>query len=387
MHAHASRDDEILALAYRFIQDEGRRSTAVQALWFSSDEMTADWRSRNETSPLRLAMHFRYEKLANQLMQSGADANIQDNFGMTPLMWAAQAGDVEMVTHVLELEVPLNALNNDGETALHLAIAHRHEEVSLILIEQMDIDVNTPTSGERGTRHMTPLMHAIWREETRVVRMLLTRKDILVNIQDAKGMTALHWAASAQNPEIVHALVAAPSIDLEPTSNTTSPPLILAAYKDNLYAIRALLDAGADINIRESELEARGTALMRAADNDGVAVVHELINRGIDWNAQDGYGRTAVHSAAINGSSDSLAVLLSVPDQNINIQDIHGNTPLHDAAGLVYDSDCLELLLSRGADIEIRNKRGKTPLDMARAQGARKNVMILKKKYTDELGK
>lgn len=332
-------------------------------------------------------MYFRYEKLANQLLQSGADANIQDIFGMTPLMWAAQAGDVEMVSQLLDLEIPLNALNNDGETALHLAIAHRHEDVALNLIEQNDIDVNIPISGERGTRHMTPLMHAIWKEQTRVVRMLLTRKDILINIQDAKGMTALHWAASAQNPEIVQALVAVPSIDLEPTSNTTSPPVILAAYKDNLHAIRALLDAGADINIRESELDFRGTALMRAADNDAVAVVHELINRGTDWNTKDDNGRTAVHSAAINGSSDSLAALLNVAGQDINIQDIYGNTPLHDAAGLVYDCNCLELLLSRGADIEIRNKRGKTPLDMARAQGARKNVMILKKKYTDDLGK
>ena len=54
---------------------------------------------------------------------------------MTSLMWAAQAGDIEMITHVLDLEVPLNALNNDGETALHLAIAHRHEDVALILVE------------------------------------------------------------------------------------------------------------------------------------------------------------------------------------------------------------------------------------------------------------
>lgn len=349
--------------------------------------MTADWRSRNETSPLRLAMYFRYEKLANRLLQSGADANIQDIFGMTPLMWAAQAGDIEMVTHVLDLEVPLNAVNNDGETALHLAIAHRHEDVALILVEQKGIDVNAPTSGERGTRHMTPLMHAIWKEQTRVVRMLLTRKDILINTQDAKGMTALHWAGSAQNPEIVQALVAAPSIDLELISKAASPPLIHAAYKDNFYAIRALLDAGADINIRESELDCRGTALMRAADTDGVAVVHELINRGADWNAKDSLDRTAVHSAAINGSSDSLAALLNIADLDVNIQDTYGNTPLHDAAGLIYDSNCLELLLSKGADIEIRNNRGKTPLDMARAQGARKNVMILKKKYTDDLGK
>lgn len=384
-HAHASQDNETLELAYEFIRNDERRSTSVQALWFSADELTADWRGRNG-SPLRLAMYFKYEKLANRLLKSGADANIQDVFGMTPLMWAAQVGDIEMITSVLKLPIPLNPVNNDGETALHLAISHRHEDVTAVLVDRRDVDVNVPAGGKRGTRSMTPLMHAIWREEINIVRKLLTRDDISVNVKDSQGLAAIHWAGFARNPEIMQALVKVASIDLEPMHDTTSPPLILAAYRDNVYAVGALLDAGANINIRESELDARGTALMRAADRDSVSVVHELLKRQIDWTAKDNYGRTAVHSAAINGSIDSLAVLLSLRDVEVNLQDINGNTPLHDAAGLTYDSKCLELLLSKGADIETVNNRGKTALDTARAQGAKKNIIILKKRYAEDFG-
>ena len=385
-HAHASQDSDTLELAYDFIRNDERRSTSVQALWFSSDELTADWRSRKGATPLQLAMYFKYEKLANRLLEFGADANIQDVFGMTPLMWAAQVGDIEMTASILKLPVPLNAVNNDGETALHLAISHRHEDVTAVLVDQRDVDVNVPAGGKRGTRSMTPLMHAIWREEINMVRKLLARDDILVNSKDSQGLAAIHWAGFARNPEIMEALVQVPSIDLEPMHDTTSPPLILAAYRDNAYAVRALLDAGANINIRESKLDARGTALMRAADKDSVFVVHELLKRKIDWNAKDTYERTAVHSAAINGSHDSLAVLVSLRDVEVNIQDIYGNTPLHDAAGLTDDSKCLELLLSKGADIEIVNNRGKTPLDTARAQGAKKNTAILKKRYAEDFG-
>ena len=384
-HAHASQDSQILELAYEFISNDERRSTSVQALWFSSDELTSDWRGRNG-SPLRLAMYFKYEKLANRLLKSGADANIQDVFGMTPLMWAAQVGDLEMITSVLKLPIPLNAVNNDGETALHLAISHRHEEVTAVLVDQRDVDVNVPTGGKRATRSMTPLMHAIWLEEINIVRKLLTRNDISVNVKDSQGLAAIHWAGSARNPEIMQALVKVSSIDLEPRHDKTRPPLILAAYSDNVYAVGALLDAGANINVRESELDARGTALMRAADTDSVSVVHELLKRQIDWTAKDNLGRTAVHSAAINGSIDSLAVLLSLRDVEVNLQDINGNTPLHDAAGLTYDSECLELLLSKGADIETVNNRGKTALDTARAQGAKKNIIILKKRYAEDFG-
>lgn len=124
---------------------------------------------------------------------------------------------------------------------------------------------------------------------------------------------------------------------------------------------------------------------MRAADYDAVDIVYELIRRNIDWNAKDSLGRTAIHSAAINGSDGSMPILLDLPGIDIDLQDINGNTPIHDAAGL-YDPTVLKMLLSKGARTDIRNHRGKTPLDTARAQRARKNVLILKEKHAQDFG-
>ncbi|KAF7509316.1 hypothetical protein GJ744_008210 [Endocarpon pusillum] len=383
IHAKASKDDDILELAHKFIKNDERRNASTQALWFSSDETTANWRSRRGESPLHLAMYFRYNKLANRLLEAATDANILDSFGMTPLMWAAQAGDVEMTTKILQMQVPLNLMNSEGENALHLAISHRHEDVAVLLIDQRDVDVNAPAGGERRTRNVTPLMLAVERDEIKVVQKLLTRNDILVNRQDTRGVTALHRSALA---EITEALVGHPSIDLEPRDELGIPPLITAAICGNLSTVRALLDAGADINIRQTHLDAKGNALMRAADYDHVAVVHELIRRGIDWNAKDTFDRSAVHSAAINGSARSLAALLDLPGVDVNIQDVNGNTPLHDAAGLDFDSEALEILLAKGARPDIRNGRGETPLDAARARGRKKNELILEKKYAEDLG-
>lgn len=208
-------------------------------------------------------------------------------------------------------------------------------------------------------------MLAVEKEELKVVRKLLARNDILVNKRDSRGMTAIHRAASTENPGIMEALVASPSIDLKPRYGLGHSPLIKAAMTGNLPALTALLEAGADVNIRESELEAGGNALMRAADYDHVAIVHKLIKSGVDWNAKDGYERSAIHSAAINGNPRSLTGLLDLPVIDINVQDFNGNTPLHDAASL-GSTESLEVLVKKGAITDIRNNRGKTPLDVAR---------------------
>ncbi|KAL8831428.1 MAG: hypothetical protein Q9191_000872 [Dirinaria sp. TL-2023a] len=386
VHAQASRDTEVLDISYAFIKKDQCCSASIQALWFSNDEATASWRSRSGGSPLHLAMFFNYERLANRLLYDGINADIQDAFGMTPLMWAAQSGNVDMMTIILQMKAPLNVFNDDGQNALHIAIIHGHEEVAVLLIDQAGMDVNAPNVGERGSWKVTPLMLATNYEQLKVISKLLTRADLTVNTEDTHGRTAVHRIAGARNTEVMRALVSASSVDLGHRDHSGCPVLTLSSLWRNLPAVRALLDAGADINIRESPLYSQGNALMRAADSDAVYIVQELIDRGIDWTAKDDFGRSAVHSAAINGSHRSLAVLLDLPGIGIDLQDSNGNTPVHDAAGLSYDSPALKLLLSKGARTDIRNNRGKTPLDTARLSGTRRSVRILKEKFADDFG-
>lgn len=383
-HANASKDDDVLGIACEFIKADKRRSASIQAMWYSSDKVTANWRSRNEASPLHLAMYFKYTKLANRLLDDGVDTNTTDAFGMTSLMWASQVGDIEMTRKLIHMEVPLNAKNNDGENALHLAIKHRHEHIAVLLIEEKDLDVNAPVDEGHGTWNVTPLMLATERGELNVVQKLLARDEVGINDKDSRGNSAVHRAAKIDDPRLMKALGAFPSNNLECPDEHGIPPLIKAVYWGNLSVVVALLDAGADVNICESELGAKGNALMRAADYDRVDVIHELIKRGIDWNAKDVLHRSAIHSAAINGSFRSLAVLLDLPQIDINLQDVNGNTPMHDAAGS-FDSLALKLLLDKGAKIDVRNHRGKTPLDTARANGRRTNLKLLMEKYAEEL--
>lgn len=61
----------------------------------------------------------------NFLLGRGAMTEIKDNDGNTPLITAAQLGDVEAVRALLAAGAHVNARNSRGETPLILAVQHR----------------------------------------------------------------------------------------------------------------------------------------------------------------------------------------------------------------------------------------------------------------------
>jgi hypothetical protein len=59
------------------------------------------------------------------LLDRGADANIADRSGVTPLLVAAQLGYAEGIQLLTARGARVNSANSSGETALHLAVQRR----------------------------------------------------------------------------------------------------------------------------------------------------------------------------------------------------------------------------------------------------------------------
>ncbi len=77
------------------------------------------------------------------------------------------------------------------------------------------------------------------------------------------------------------------------------------------------------------------------------------INNGVDVNAADKGGWTALHHAAISGHTP-LAQLLLASRGRVDAFDKHGVTPLHLAARVGH-ADIVSLFLDNRADINRRN--------------------------------
>jgi ankyrin repeat protein len=83
--------------------------------------------TEKETSEIHMAASSQQYDLVYKLLLRGMSLSTSDTEGKTPLLVAAEVGDVEMVKLLLELGSDISAQDRHGRTALHLAAAGFYE--------------------------------------------------------------------------------------------------------------------------------------------------------------------------------------------------------------------------------------------------------------------
>ena len=82
------------------------------------------------------AVRFSIRSEIQRIIKTGVNINAKDNDGWTPLMIAADKGDVETVRLLIELGADVNLLNSDGETALMLTAFCNNIKTSKLLVSK-----------------------------------------------------------------------------------------------------------------------------------------------------------------------------------------------------------------------------------------------------------
>ncbi len=142
-------------------------------------------------------------------------------------------------------------------------------------------------------------------------------------------------------------------------------PDIVHAVKDgDRSQVSALITNGVDVNAAEGD---GATALHWAAHRDDLESARLLLNAGANAGAANALGATPLWLAATNGSAAMLELLLDAgADPNATLE--MGETPLMIAARS-GDTASIELLVDRGADVNTAEReRGQTALMWAAAQ-------------------
>lgn len=105
--------------------------------------------------------------------------------------------------------------------------------------------------------------------------------------------------------------------------------------------------------------------LLQAIESGDVARVSVLLQSGVDPNAQDQLGRTALMYAGINGQTHVMKMLIDRgADVNAAAQGYEGVTPL--IASVIFgDPAAIRLLLEHGANVNARGRLGQTALTFA----------------------
>ncbi len=134
----------------------------------------------------------------------------------------------------------------------------------------------------------------------------------------------------------------------------------IASTRGTLKSVRALVEAGADVNYSTS---GGWTAAMAAADNGHLAVLQYLASKKADLNARTRMGRTVLMRAAFHGQTAVAKYLLS-KGAKVGEVDQNGVTALMLAAQQGHDAT-VKALLSAGADKAAVTSSQKNALALA----------------------
>ena len=133
------------------------------------------------------------------------------------------------------------------------------------------------------------------------------------------------------------------------------------ADADVIAVVKTLVDAGADVNALAGKY---WTPLSVAVQNGDPGAVKALLDAGADLRGYNNY--SPLHLAAWRRDSRAYSVVKLLLDEgvDVNAQDDHGATPLHEAMRSNADG-VVRLLIESGANRKARDQFGQTPWGVA----------------------
>lgn len=152
-----------------------------------------------------------YAVIVQQLLQAGADINIQSYVYDDALRAAAKEDFQEVVQELLQAGAVINARDSLGRTVLFIASRYGCHSMVNTLLSQEQINPNI-----KDWCSSTPLFAAVANGHLRVVELLLAGNKPLDGQQLYFGRSLLWWARHADSPETVDFL-------LQHISKTNSP--------------------------------------------------------------------------------------------------------------------------------------------------------------------
>ena len=326
-------------------------------------------------SPLHYAVVMNERQIVKVLLDAGADVNLVDEWGKTPLHEAAfgtvrvKQPDAEIPLMLIGAGADVNARTDSNNTPLHIAAYAGHNSVAQALLRH-GADVHAGP--------VTPLALTGWssRKDDPVERLLMKHGAKFPQIndddpsirRDVEGRevpppSSFEGALEAKKAEFIKL-----SLLSRGTEEFSSGEKLCVTIDKSDRTLLTMLKLGTSAS---SICPGGEPALNKAVRTGSLKHVQHLLRHGAYVNARDlgrSKGYTALLHAAAGNRLDIARALLDAKADIEAADFVRGNAPLYGAA-LHGHVKVVELLLKHGAAVNTTNNAAWSPLGTAAYEG------------------
>ena len=304
----------------------------------------------------------KYTKIENILEENpDIDLNINDEHGNYFIEYVIESDNHEFLKKVLEKEVYLDLIDNNGTTLLYNQIKYNKLKTLELLLKNSSNQIGINLVDNKDTRGRTPLHYSIIFNNFEALKILI-KNNADPYIINNLGENALFYCLKYQRTNILLFLIDKfPNVNIK---NYNGENLLQASIiYNNDEVINYILD-NTNINLNNRTLEYGITALHQLIVFGKINQTKKLIDMGADITITDYLGNNLIHFSLSENNIQFAEYLIGKNLINLNYTNVDGNTPLHiylSSEAKKLDNNFLEKLIEN-TNLNIQNNKGKTPL-------------------------
>lgn len=291
--------------------------------------------------------------ISSILSKNGVNLEDKNSEGLTPLLSAAQSGNLEMVKFLIDMGADLKVKDIFQHTTLYFALRSGNVELVNFLMTKKKASLNSNIGGDR------PLNISAEMGDIEMVKFLV-KNGANLNAKDAWGNTPLMDAINYNKTEVSKFLLESGAAGAKPSAEDVSArsegpiqitgqdPLTNVLLRGDLSQVKLFFSKKDSLDTKD--IFGNTPLLFAAYKNVDLEIIKFLVDKGGDINEQNKGGLSLIHYAAFHQNIEEIKYLLK-KGADPNMQDTSGNTPLFAAV----DSGSLAtviFLVENGAKID-----------------------------------
>ncbi|XP_048243258.1 uncharacterized protein LOC124111218 isoform X3 [Haliotis rufescens] len=300
-----------------------------------------------------------------QHVLSPSNINTRGRYGYTPVMKAAEAGQIRLFD-IVSATADLTLMDDYGNSLLH----HACDGGNTAIVQHVLSPSNINTRGHVGR---TPVIVAACKGHKSVFDLLVSKKADLTLV-DGDCNSLLHLACVGGNTAIVQHLVSPSNINTRGQYGHT--PVMVAAGKGHQRVFDLLVSKKADLTLVDGDCN---SLLHLACAGGNTAIVQHLVSPS-NINTRGAYRLTPVMVAACEGHKSVFDLLVS-KKADLSLMDDHGDSLLHLACAGGNTAIVQHVVSS--SNINTRGQYRLTPVMVAACKGHKSVFDLLVSKKAD----